>query len=143
MGFSRPPLCKRGRIHDRDCAPQGGDGFFPVRAVLPEEASSSSLSRSVRQRLSRRRAVDARVFEATTALNALAGYETPVAASSSELEGIDRRVWARVREAVASEPVGEEAFCAQEACSALLRAMLSRYDQSDSVVRLFAERDVS
>ena len=102
---------------------------FPVSAVAPPAAFVGVKSRGVQQRFCKRRATEEKIFETTRALNLLAGFETPVVCSSSELSATSRAVRSQVSTAVAEAGPPGAVPCPQEAGSMLLGHSSGPYHQ--------------
>ena len=135
---SRPPCMAR--IRRSTGGDRCGDGVLPIAAVAPMPLQKSGLSRGVRQRLSRERALQARVVRATDAINSMAGFPSKVVAKSDHLSSEARAAGHRLREACSQyfDDLGEDAAIKpQEAHSALLGCTASLYSGENSAVRPF------
>ena len=136
-------VCKLGRIHDREAVAHSGDGFFPVAAVAPGERFPGPGSRTIRQRFSRRHAVDAQVWETTCALNAMAGYSTPKVPTVEQLPELSQLVRRRVLEAVQEARPPQTCIDAREACSVLLGHSAGPYQDAPGPASSFARSSIA
>ena len=104
------------------------------------------LSRGVRQRLGRQRALRERASAAISGLNSLAGFDTLVANSPRELGELGGELLERTRAACQEHHVSVRPFAGirpQEAHEALLGGCFSLYSWENSTVRPFDLHRVS
>ena len=109
-------------IRASNCKPGGGDGVLPF-PMLPPEALGAihDLSRGVAQRVARRVAVHQRASDSISAINALAGFSTPID-SQNEMSPGQARVWRRACSLHSQEGPPLSASNSKEALRELLGA---------------------
>ena len=114
--------------------------LFPIPSVEEESVERPSLSRCCRQRVLRRRSVQARCNEVVAALNWMAGCRSE--SQSNAVSHVHEEVLARIERLVRRRTPDSETPSTEEAARALLRAKFG-YEMADAVVAPFQSGHVS
>ena len=128
----------------REVAAHKGDGFFPLPALVRDSSPGDRLSRSVKRRVRKSSKLNACGRETVEAVNALAGFSTPVVSSVQEMSDLGKAAWSRCRDLHECMPAPDgEQIQAQEACQALLGFSGDAYTAEPSAMRPYLREKVA